>query len=478
MNWYGDTLTWYLDRYPNDTLPFFSRIIGASQGTTFNCLDAPDSSPEWIPLRSQQTTWVEIGSFSVEQLGHDRLVLSFDLPASNYTPIAFALLSKIGSTYILVGKIVLGSEDPVPRSVKRVFNLQLPYTSSGDVHSFPRYTIESVRMTSSPSGGEYVMVDEHHHSVIYQKSGQSAVIDSYPTSLSSSRNFMESAALYTPDISGTANQPSYVYGETGNLQSEYSDMTGQKANDGTFLGGKRDRKLTTADTILNLLEVIIMANNKIQILGREIQQVSPPTGSGEERYLLVSDKLAAGDNRNLGAISYSEFLGSITNKYTTSGDPITLGASVNVVEASANATVSFLVEPSMAMVFNMKEVTTYAERAANSITVNGVSIPPGDCAILFYDGSNTTGYIPTKGVSDAISGIMGGTYGPFSSLEITNNLKVGSLEVTGAISAASFLVPSISIGSSLSSCVTLTYQDSRLHVDKAVNSPNGFYVGS
>lgn len=512
MNRYNDTLTWYTDRYPDDTLIFFSRVIGASQGTTFNCLDAPDSSPEWVPLRNQQSSWIEIEAFSVEQLGHDRIVLSFDLPSSSYTPIAFALISRVNNEYVLVGKIVLGSESPVPRSVKRVFNLQLPYTGD-NAHFFPRYTIESVRMNSSPFGGEYVMADEHHHSVVYRKSGESEVVDSYPVGLGSSRNFMESAKLFMSDVSGTSSQPSYVYGELGTLQSEYSDMTGQRSTGSDFLGGKRDRKISTADIILNLLEVLIMANNKIQILGKAIEQISPPTGSGEDRFILISDSVEAGDNRNLQAISFNQLLKSITYKYT--GTSSTLGASVNVVEVNSNGTLTFGVTPSVAIVFNTKTSTNKSSREANTVTINGVDIPPKDCAIFYYDGSSVIGHTITEGVNDAISQIISGDYASFSKinisgtlgvsgvstfngklvtkagaevdnltvsgtattkdLKVTNQASLNNLSVTGTLSVVNLEASGYvraNAGFRIGSYVSLTYSDEDFQIDV---SPSGFY---
>ena len=434
MNWYGDTLTWYLDSYLEHTLPFFTRIIGATQGTDYNCLDIPDSSGNWIPLRTQQRTWVNITSFSVEQLGHDRLVVSFDIPAASYTPSSIAFISEADGESVLVAKLVLGSQYPVSRTIKRVLNLQLPYTGEGNVHTLPRYYLNSVRMTDSPFGGEYVMVDEHHHSTTYQRQGQASVNDTYPVGLSSSRNFMESAQLYTSDITGTASQPSYVYGEVGRLQTDHSDMTGQRTTGSDFLSGKRDRNLSNADIILNLLEVLIMANNKIQILGKAITTEVPPTGSAPNRYVLVSDTTAAGDNRNLTALSYKAVLGSITKKYD--GIPSSLETSVNVIETSSGGTLSFAIDPAIAIVFNTKGFSGSSQRSQNAISINGVSIPPGDCAVFWRSGSAVDGAVVTSGVNNAIAQIMAGTYGTFDHIDVAKAVNAATVSASTSVSTA------------------------------------------
>ena len=334
-NYYGDSVTWYLYKYEDCLMPFFSRVFSDPRSSKYT------TAEEFWQTDANKPE--EISYYSVEISG-ENLVLTLQLPSDTDNPLpptSIALFSTFQGpneneeNEHLVGKIMLSQEytgavsQQLNRGYDRIYVLPLPKVTRYGKSSLPKFYIES-KKSVNPSGAELVSVEEHHHSVVYDSSGGVVNRDSYPNL--TYPNFYESAQRKWIDTSKLPNQ-SYLYGEYGELQPTYSDMTGQLTVGGGFLGGKRDRKLTpsVADILVNVLEVIVMASNRIQIYGKEIPNQQSVTS--EDFWILATNDRAESATRELRAISYADFRNGIVQKYSPGAQ---INSAIGVMETSTN----------------------------------------------------------------------------------------------------------------------------------------------
>ena len=402
MKWYNDQVKWYIT--PSEKVfTFFNKIYcGARQ---FNY----DTLQEFM-VQNTGASW-QIFDYNVEPYNGNRIILSMDLTGVIIRPTSIAMADENDN---LLCKIIISTDQTISTSITRVFNIELPYEEVGGVRIYPSFIPITQKKSTTPVGGESVMVDEHRHSAINLSTNQ---IDNFPNMTSAVRNFNTSVQSATFSIPGGS---SYLFGEAGTLQSEHSDMTGQRTTGSTFLSGMRDRNVLDANILTRILEVIIMANNRIQILGKSIPVVDYVTTSGqggtgsnirngEQTYFLVSDKTTSGNDRNLYAIKYNDFAKFLVGTPTSNE----INTSVSVIERSTGATLTFNTYPALVIVKNTKPATgvTNTSWGENSIEVNKVSIPPQGTAVLFTaDGKTVKGFHIAADAKCLVDSLANGTY--------------------------------------------------------------------
>ena len=111
------------------------------------------------------------------------------------------------------------------------------------------------------------------------------------------------------------------------------------------------------------VEGFVVANNKIQILGKQIPEISNgssaggyPTSEGENLYVLTSDSVSPTSNRQLKAIPYDVFRKSIVGKYSNPSGTLTTYSAINYVKASGDFTLtSSNKAPQIAIVVNTRD---------------------------------------------------------------------------------------------------------------------------
>ena len=377
-SYYGDEVVWYLHKYQDIVIPFFSKVI-ADKGSYQDTYSTVEELYRRVGTEA-------VNYFSVEVSG-DSIVLTLQVNQGESGFItSFGLIATFDAgdgeeKEYLVGKIMcanLGGEtnQNISRTINRIYVLPLPKHTVNGRSALPKF-YPIITKSGTPNGAELISVEEHHHAVEYSNRK-----DGYP-SLSSS-NFYESAQRKWIDTTKLPNQ-SYLYGEFGELQPTHSDMTGQLTTGSGFLDGKRDRNLASdfADVLINVLEVIVMASNRIQIYGKNIPTESSFTS--EDRYVLTVDKTESSADRQLRAISYQAFRDGIIKKYSV-GDSIT--SSIGVMETSQSITsFTFSSELRNALLIVINSNTEITDAP---ITIGTVSAYAGDAVLVMWQNGSYT----------------------------------------------------------------------------------------
>lgn len=434
---FNDSVSWYLDSltYNSKDFCFFSQVIGSADS---NNLDYENLSEFYrTPTKLMQ----EFPIFSVERLGEDRIILTLDLTQGYLVPSSIALISEnINGERFLVAKIVTKEgSTKIDSSYERIFSLPLPYKMKGGVKQYPSFFTSLKRKPGSPMGGEKVSVGEHHHSVSLNES-----LETFPDSTAMNPNFIRSAQ----ELNWIAPKSTVAMtlNERGTSDSDTLNAMGFKDSSNLISSVSRVVTQTLLDSIVNYLEVLVMANNKIQILGKQIPTISNgsssggyPISEGENLYVLTSDGVSPSSNRQLKAIPYEVFRKSIVGKYSNPSGTLTTYSAINYVKASGDFTLkSSNQAPQIAIVVNTNAYPTTNtgkkddSALANSITVtyNGnskVSIPAQGVAIFeTQKGEKYEDCISlTQFTQDYLSDLMKGNL-------VSNKLRVRTLDIVNS----------------------------------------------
>lgn len=434
---FNDSVSWYLDSstYNSKDFCFFSQVIGSADS---NNLDYKNLSEFYrTPTKLMQ----EFPIFSVERLGEDRIILTIDLTQGYLVPASIALISEnVNGERFLVAKIVTNKgSTKIDSSYERIFSLPLPYMMKGGVKEYPSFFTSLKRKPGSPMGGEKVSVGEHHHSVSLNGS-----LENFPDSATMNLNFIRSAQ----ELNWIAPKSTVAMtlNERGTSDSDTLNAMGFKDSSNLISSVSRVVTQTILDSIVNYLEVLVMANNKIQILGKQIPTIPNGSSSGgfpglddDKLYVLTSDSVSPTSDRQLKAIPYDVFRKSIVGKYSNPSGTLTTYSAINYVKSSRDFTlISSDKAPQIAIVVNTNAYPTTNtgkkddSALANSITVtyNGsskVSIPAQGVAIFeTQKGGKYEDCISlTQFTQDYLSDLMKGNL-------VSNKLRVRTLDIVNS----------------------------------------------
>lgn len=443
---YKDTIIWYLNKnnFNSCTYQFFTRVIGCSDvNTNYETLGELNSYPL---SKSQQ----EFPVYSVEFNEEGRIVLSVDFYAGRFVPTSIALISldPKGSPF-MIAKIVTNDNQgssSVSASISRIFDIPIPKFELGGTYHYPSFETVYKRKSGTPVGEEKVMIGEHHHAV---RTGDTN--DTYPSLYSGQDNFIMGAQNALP--SEIKDSKSYVFGERGNLDSNYTDLLGVKATQNSINITDRDSASIMADILADVLEVIIMANNKIQILGKSIPeyQYDIPV-SDKKQYILMANSIDQSNERKLEAIDTERLKSWILGKITV--DPknpsVVLTSTISVIKSSENFTISPNGSNKLAIVANTKPVISTGNSTnlsdndisvtlkigeANSTTLD---IHAGSIGYCYFDGSAWEKYYDSFAF-DTLSSILAGNF-DFDKLNVTDKIKSKNFEATNSLKVKDALI--------------------------------------
>lgn len=387
---FNDSVSWYLDSstYNSKDFCFFSQVIGSADS---NNLDYTNLSEFYrTPTKLMQ----EFPIFSVERLEGDRIILTLEFIQGYLVPSSIALISEdINNERFLAGKIVTKEGSiKIDSAYERIFSIPLPYKMKGGVKEYPSFFTSFKRKPGSPLGGEKVSVGEHHHSVSLNES-----LETFPDPLTMNPNFIRSAQELNwiapkSTVAMTSN-------ERGTPDSDTLNAMGFKDSSNLISSVSRVVTQTLLDSIVNYLEVLVMANNKIQILGKQIPTISNgspsggyPTSEKENLYVLTSDSVSPTSDRQLKAIPYEVFRKSIVGKNEVSSGTLITYSAINYVKASGNFTLTSSDKaPQIAIVVNTKDYPTNGGKMADSAMTNSIEV-------IYNKGKNKV-IIPAQGVA-------------------------------------------------------------------------------
>ena len=437
---FNDTVAWFLnsDTYSSYDYCFFTQIVGSADS---NNLEYTTLS-EFYTTPSKLTQ--EFPIFSVERLDDDRIILTLEFIPGFLVPTSIALFSEDSSgKKFLVARIVTNEgSTKINSSYERIFSIPLPYKMKGNVKEYPSFYPSIRRKSGSPSGGEKVTVGEHHHSVSVTIGGNTTY-ESFPDTTLMTPNFIKSAVSL--NWVNPSSNLAMTLNERGSSDSSTVNAMGFKDSSNLISTVSRVITQTIMDSIVNYLEVLVMANNKIQILGKQIPTISNgspsggyPTSERENLYVLTSDSVSPTSNRQLKAIPYDVFRKSIVGKNEVSSGTLITYSAINYVKASGNFTLTSSDKaPQIAIVVNTKDFPSNTGKTAdnatitNSITVtyNGktVSIPAQGAAIFETQtgGKYEECISLTQFTQEYLSDIMEGNL-------VLNKLKVKTLNLVNS----------------------------------------------
>lgn len=452
---YKDTIIWYLNKnnFNSCTYQFFTRVIGCSDvNTNYDTLDELNSHPL---SKSQQ----EFPVYSVEFNEEGRLVLSVDFYAGRFVPTSIALISldSKGSPF-MIAKIVTNDNQgssSVSASISRIFDIPIPKFELGGTYHYPSFETVYKRKSGTPIGEEKVMIGEHHHAV---RTGNTN--DIYPSLYSGQDNFILGAQNSLPaDISESE---SYVFGERGTLVPNYTDLLGVKATQNSINITDRDiSSEVMADILADVLEVIIMANNKIQILGKSIptyDKVIPV--SDKRQYILMADTVDQSNQRNLEAIDTERLKSWILGKITveSANQSIDLTSTITVIKSKYNFSLNPVGGRKLAIVFNTNAVLSkstnkneYCDKDNlndGDITVTaggtGHDIHASSAGYFYCDEGLSWEFYSDTFAYDSLVNILNGDY-QFESLDIKGKVKSQNSEVTDTQNVGTFVATNLTV---------------------------------
>lgn len=383
---FNDSVSWYLDSstYNSKDFCFFSQVIGSADS---NNLDYTNLSEFYrTPTKLMQ----EFPIFSVERLGGDRIILTLEFIQGYLVPSSIALISEdINNERFLAGKIVTKEGSiKIDSAYERIFSIPLPYKMKGGVKEYPSFFTSFKRKPGSPLGGEKVSVGEHHHSVSLNES-----LETFPDPLTMNPNFIRSAQ----ELNWVAPKSTVAMtlNERGTSNSDTLNAMGFKDSSNLISSVSRVVTQTLLDSIVNYLEVLVMANNKIQILGKQIPIIENnaygyPSSEGENLYVLTSDSVSPTSNRQLKAIPYDVFRKSIVGKKEVSSDTLITTSAINYVKSNRDFTLkSSNQAPQIAIVVNTKDYPKNTGKMNDKATTNAIKVT--------YSGGKVE--IPAQGVA-------------------------------------------------------------------------------
>ena len=443
---FNDTVAWFLnsDTYSSYDYCFFTQIVGSADS---NNLEYTTLS-EFYTTPSKLTQ--EFPIFSVERLDDDRIILTLEFTPGFLVPTSIALFSEDPSgKKFLVARIVTNEgSTKINSSYERIFSIPLPYKMKGNVKEYPSFYPSIRRKSGSPSGGEKVTVGEHHHSVSVTI-GDNTTYESFPDTTLMTPNFIKSAVSL--NWVNPSSNLAMTLNERGSSDSSTVNAMGFKDSSNLISTVSRVITQTIMDSIVNYLEVLVMANNKIQILGKQIPTIENNSGGypSENLYVLTSDSVSPTSNRQLKAIPYDVFRKSIVGKKEVSSDTLITTSAINYVKSSMDFTLKSSDQvPQVAIVVNTKDYPTNTGKMAdnatktNSITVayNGktVSIPAQGVAIFetqtkgIYEECISLTKFTQKYLSDIMEGRL-----------VSNKLKVKTLDLVNEASDNTYVTVTV-----------------------------------
>ena len=436
---YKDTIKWYLNKnnFNSCTYQFFTRVIGCSDvNTNYDTLDELNSYPL---SKSQQ----EFPVYSVEFNEEGRLVLSVDFYAGRFVPTSIALISLDSSgNPFMIAKIVTNDNEgssSVSASISRIFDIPIPKFELGGTYHYPSFETVYKRKSGTPIGEEKVMIGEHHHAV---RTGDTN--DTYPSLYSGQDNFIMGAQNALP--SEIKESKSYVFGERGTLVPNYTDLLGVKATQNSINITDRNSASIMADILADVLEVIIMANNKIQILGKSIPdygKVIPV--SDEKQYILMANSIDQSNERKLEAIDTERLKSWILGKLSvgSKGSTVVLTSTISVIKSDKDFTISPNGSNKLAIVANTNPVVSTGNKSNLKdkdieVTLTGVTpvtpslklkIHASSIKYFYFDGSTWEEYYDTFAF-DTLSHILAGNF-KFDKLDVADKITSTNLTVNG-----------------------------------------------
>lgn len=455
---YKDTIIWYLNKnnFNSCTYQFFTRVIGCSDvNTSYDTLNELNSFPL---SKSQQ----EFPVYSVEFNEEGRLVLSVDFYAGRFVPTSIALISldSLGRPF-MIAKIVtndIKGSSSVSASISRIFDIPIPKFELGGTYHYPSFETVYKRKSGTPIGEEKVMIGEHHHAV---RTGDTN--DSYPSLYSGQDNFIMGAQNALP--SEIEDSKSYVFGERGNLVSGYTDLLGVKATQNSINITDRDSASIMADILADVLEVIIMANNKIQILGKSIPIYNDnngniPVDERSKQYILMTDNVSQSNVRQLKAIDTEKFKSWIISKSAVGSvnQSIDLTSTITVIKSQFDFSLNPVGGRKLAIVFNTNAVLSkstnkneYCDK--DNLNDGDITVTAGgighdihaSSAGYFYcnEGLSWEFYSDTFAYNSLVN-ILNGDY-QFESLDIKGKVKSQNSEVTGTQNVGTFVATNLTV---------------------------------
>lgn len=387
---FNDTVAWFLnsDTYSSYDYCFFTQIVGSADS---NNLEYTTLS-EFYTTPSKLTQ--EFPIFSVERLDDDRIILTLEFIPGFLVPTSIALFSEDSSgKKFLVARIVTNEgSTKINSSYERIFSIPLPYKMKGNVKEYPSFYPSIRRKSGSPSGGEKVTVGEHHHSVSVTIGGNTTY-ESFPDTTLMTPNFIKSAVSL--NWVNPSSNLAMTLNERGSSDSSTVNAMGFKDSSNLISTVSRAITQTIMDSIVNYLEVLVMANNKIQILGKQIPAIENNSGgypSSEDLYILTSNGVSPSDSRQLKAIKYDTLRRSIVGEKTASKarDSVVTTSAINYVKSGYDFTLSASGQvPQIAFVVNTKDYPTNNGLINDSASTNSIKVT--------YNGTQIT--IPAQGVA-------------------------------------------------------------------------------
>lgn len=387
---FNDTVAWFLNSstYSLYDYCFFSQIVGSADPNNLNYT----TLSEFYATPAKLTQ--EFPIFSVERLDDDRIILTLEFTPGFLVPTSIALISEdfSGNKFLAARIVTNKGSTQINSGYERIFSIPLPYKMKGNVKEYPSFYPSIRRKSGSPSGGEKVSLGEHHHSVSLSN-GSGTSYESFPDTALMTPNFIRSATnLRWVNPSSTL---AMTMNERGSSNSSTVNAMGFKDSSNLISTVSRVITQTIMDSIVNYLEVLVMANNKIQILGKQIPTITSsdgyPSSEGENLYILTSDKVDPSDSRQLKAIQYSTLRKSIVGEYSTSGTAVTTNSAINYVKAGANFTLAASDKvPQIAFVVNTKAYPNNTGLISNSASTNSITVT--------YNGTSKIS-IPAQGVA-------------------------------------------------------------------------------
>lgn len=433
---FNDTVAWFLnsDTYSSYDYCFFTQIVGSADS---NNLEYTTLS-EFYTTPSKLTQ--EFPIFSVERLDDDRIILTLEFTPGFLVPTSIALFSEDSSgKKFLVARIVTNEgSTKINSSYERIFSIPLPYKMKGNVKEYPSFYPSIRRKSGSPSGGEKVTVGEHHHSVSVTI-GDNTTYESFPDTTLMTPNFIKSAVSL--NWVNPSSNLAMTLNERGSSDSSTVNAMGFKDSSNLISTVSRVITQTIMDSIVNYLEVLVMANNKIQILGKQIPTIENNSGGypSENLYVLTSDSVSPSSNRQLKAIPYDVFRKSIVGKKEVSSGTLTTYSAINYVKSSMDFTLKSSNQvPQVAIVVNTNNYPTNSGKMNDKATTNSikvtysggeVKIPAQGVAIFetqkegIYEECISLTEFTQKYLSDIMEGRL-----------VSSNLKVNTLDIVNEAS--------------------------------------------
>ncbi len=385
---FNDSVSWYLDSstYNSKDFCFFSQVIGSADSNNLNYKNLSEF------YRTPTKLMQEFPIFSVERLGEDRIILTLELIQGYLVPSSIALISEdINGERFLVAKIVTKEgSTKIDSSYERIFSLPLPYMMKGGVKQYPSFFTSLKRKPGSPMGGEKVSVGEHHHSISLNGS-----LENFPDATMMNPNFIRSAQEL--EWIAPKSTVAMTFSERGTPDSDTLNAMGFKDSSNLISSVSRVVTQTLLDSIVNYLEVLVMANNKIQILGKQIPTIPNGSSSGgypslddDKLYVLTSDSVSPTSDRQLKAIPYDVFRKSIVGKNEVSSGALTTYSAINYVKSSMDFTLTSSNQaPQIAIVVNTSDYPENKGKMKDKATTNSIKVT--------YSGGEVE--IPAQGVA-------------------------------------------------------------------------------